>query len=86
MLIGPFKDENFCFSTDNVMVYPYTQPETLLDGVEVRILREYATRYNITLNFTIETEDLGEIYPNQTGTGFLGAMVENRYDICIGTN
>lgn len=72
------------FSTEDVIVYPNTEPEIDIGGIEIQILREFANHYNITLNFTIERQLWGDIYSNGTGTGMLGNMLKNRVDACIG--
>lgn len=55
-----------------------------MDGFEVLILREFANKYNITLNFTIEPEAWGEVFDNRTGNGLFGNIAESRHDIGIG--
>lgn len=65
-------------------IYPNKEPETTIDGIEIQIFREYANRYNITLNVIIDPGVWGDIFDNRTGTGVYGNVVENKCDVGIG--
>ncbi|XP_044735607.1 uncharacterized protein LOC123297863 [Chrysoperla carnea] len=68
----------------NVIVYPNKEPATIVDGIEVQIFREYANRYNIILNFTINENAWGKIYTNRTGDGVYADVIESRFNAAIG--
>lgn len=67
-----------------MIVYPNKKPKTIADGLEVEILREYANRFNITLNITLEPRNWGDIFKNRTGTGVYGNVAENKHNVAIG--
>lgn len=80
----PFEIPVYYQILDDVLVYPNKEPEFIAEGIDIRVVREYANRHNFTLQFKIEHELWGEVYPNRTGFGLFGSLVELKADVGIG--
>lgn len=50
-------------------------------GMELRAVMEYSAKFNYSLTITNDEEYWGEIFENWTGTGVLGGVVTDKYDI-----
>ncbi|KAH8296661.1 hypothetical protein KR054_009479, partial [Drosophila jambulina] len=56
-----------------------------IDGTEVRLMLIFCELYNCTIQVdTSETTDWGDIYPNATGYGLVGMVLDRRNDYGIG--
>ncbi|XP_030560059.1 uncharacterized protein LOC115762095 [Drosophila novamexicana] len=56
-----------------------------IDGTETRVVFSFCAQFNCTVQIdTSDAYDWGTIYPNMTGDGSLGMIIEHKVDICIG--
>ncbi|KAH8234484.1 hypothetical protein KR038_012114, partial [Drosophila bunnanda] len=56
-----------------------------IDGTETRIVLTFCERYNCRVQIdTSDVNDWGTIYPNISGDGALGMVINNKADVCIG--
>ncbi|KAH8236873.1 hypothetical protein KR032_007571, partial [Drosophila birchii] len=56
-----------------------------IDGTETRIVLTFCERYNCHVQIdTSDANDWGTIYPNISGDGALGMVINNKADVCIG--
>ncbi|XP_043064147.1 uncharacterized protein LOC108089075 [Drosophila ficusphila] len=56
-----------------------------IDGTETRVVLTFCERFNCTVQIdTSEADDWGTVYPNMSGYGALGMIVNHKVDICIG--
>ncbi|XP_065168139.1 uncharacterized protein [Atheta coriaria] len=58
--------------------YSFIEPKM---GMELRAVMEYSAKFNYSLTITNDEEYWGEIFENWTGTGVLGGVVTDKYDI-----
>ncbi|XP_052903031.1 uncharacterized protein LOC128310427 [Anopheles moucheti] len=56
-----------------------------LDGTELQMLVSFCERRNCNILVSPEDEDMwGDVYPNGTGNGLMGSVVQRRTDIAFG--
>lgn len=69
-----------------VIVYPDKEPESVADGIEILVFREFCRRYNMTLNISIVDDGWGDVYPNRSATGLYAGIMADRLDCSCGKN
>ncbi|XP_058061658.1 uncharacterized protein LOC131211974 [Anopheles bellator] len=56
-----------------------------IDGTEARLMIEFCVKFNCKLEVSVDDDgEWGQTFPNRTGFGVLGAVVERRADIGVG--
>ncbi|XP_052869319.1 uncharacterized protein LOC128274994 [Anopheles cruzii] len=56
-----------------------------VDGTEARLMIEFCAKFNCKLEVSVDdVGEWGQTFPNRTGDGVLGAVVERRADIGVG--
>ncbi|KAH8322625.1 hypothetical protein KR059_001522, partial [Drosophila kikkawai] len=62
-----------------------TKEAVYIDGTEVRLMLVFCELYNCTVQVdTSESADWGDVYPNATGYGLVGMVLDRRNDYGIG--
>lgn len=56
-----------------------------LSGIEKEIFDEFSKRLNFKADYKIFNTSVGKVFPNGTGTALLGAAIDRRIDVAIGT-
>ncbi|KAM8711688.1 hypothetical protein ACLKA7_012231 [Drosophila subpalustris] len=61
------------------------QAEVHIDGTETRVVLNFCAQFNCTVQIdTSDAYDWGTIYPNMSGDGAMGMIIQHKADICIG--
>nr|XP_044248777.1 uncharacterized protein LOC108054865 [Drosophila takahashii] len=56
-----------------------------IDGTETRVVLNFCEKFNCTIEIdTSDANDWGNVYPNMSGDGALGMVINHKADICIG--
>ncbi|XP_016025993.2 uncharacterized protein LOC6739267 [Drosophila simulans] len=56
-----------------------------IDGTETRIILNFCEKFNCTIQIdSSAASDWGKVYPNMSGDGALGMLINRKADICIG--
>ncbi|XP_033153063.1 uncharacterized protein LOC117136320 isoform X3 [Drosophila mauritiana] len=56
-----------------------------IDGTETRIILNFCEKFNCTIQIdSSAASDWGNVYPNMSGDGALGMLINRKADICIG--
>ncbi|EDX00750.2 uncharacterized protein Dyak_GE10986 [Drosophila yakuba] len=56
-----------------------------IDGTETRIVLSFCEKFNCTIQIdSSDADDWGKVYPNMSGDGALGMLINRKADICIG--
>ncbi|EDW73340.2 uncharacterized protein Dwil_GK17497 [Drosophila willistoni] len=89
MVIGVFDYEPFMVVTYEGQPKFYDRaldkPQVAIDGTDIRLMLIFCERYNCTIQAdTTETSDWGYVYPNATGLGLVGMIMDRRNDFGIG--
>ncbi|XP_075228173.1 putative glutamate receptor [Lycorma delicatula] len=61
--------------------YSILRPNGVVDGIEVRIFKEFVRMYNASWSIVTDDKQWGYIFPNGTSEGILGAVADDRADV-----
>ncbi|XP_060658240.1 uncharacterized protein LOC132792781 [Drosophila nasuta] len=60
-------------------------PKVYIDGTEMRVVLSFCEQFNCTVQIdTSDAYDWGTIYPNTSGDGAMGMIVQHKAEVCIG--